>query len=117
MKSLKMDLKNIILKPYNLIVLFTGIFFILLPILNISPQAVIFVGIVNLIALPINLKFKRFEIFAKIFVPIFNIIFFASQLYSILQFYSIGLNLNVTLTVLSSAILLVLNFIILLYGS
>lgn len=117
MKSLKMDLKSVILKPYNFIVLFTGIFFILLPILNISSQAVIFVGIVNLIALLINLKFRRFEIFAKIFVPIFNMIFFASQIYSIIQFYSIGLNLNVIVTIFSSVILLILNFIILIYGS
>ncbi|MBC7091941.1 MAG: hypothetical protein H5T50_08580 [Nitrososphaeria archaeon] len=112
-----MDLKSFILKPYNLIVLFTSILFILLPILNISPQSVIFVGIVNLIALLINLKFKRFEIFAKIFVPIFNIIFFASQIYSIIQFYNIGLNLNVIVTIISSVILLILNFIIIFYGS
>ncbi|MGB9727904.1 MAG: hypothetical protein ACPLZF_05790, partial [Nitrososphaeria archaeon] len=112
-----MDLKSVILKPYNLIVLFTGIFFILLPVLNISSQAVIFVGIVNLIALLINLKFRRFELFAKIFVPIFNIIFFTSQIYSIIQFYNIGLNLNVIVTVFSSILFLILNFIILLHGS
>lgn len=113
-----MELKSLILTPYNITVLVIGLFFLLLPILNISPQALAFIGVVNLIAFLINWKFKRLELFAKFFVPIFNIIVFSLQLYNILPFFSIGLNLNIYITMFSAAIFLILNIILLLfYGS
>ncbi len=113
-----MESKSLILTPYNIIILLISVFFLILPILNISPQTSAFIGIVNLIAFLINLKFKRLELFAKFFVPIFNIIVFSFQLYNTLPFFSIGLNLNVYITIFSASIFLVLNIILLLfYGS
>lgn len=111
-----MELKNTVATPYNAVILVTGILFILLPILNFSPQVISFVGVVNLIALAINLKFRRFNLFAKLFVPAFNIIVFTLQLYTSIPFFSLGLNLNIYVTIFSSIVLLILNALILVYG-
>ncbi|MEM0052602.1 MAG: hypothetical protein QXL89_00185 [Nitrososphaeria archaeon] len=113
-----MESRNLILTPYNIVILSIGILFVILPMLNISPQTSSVIGLVNLLAFLINLRFKRLELFAKFFVPIFNIIVFSFQLYNVLPFFSIGLNLNVYITLFSAAFFLVLNVILLLfYGS
>ncbi|MCX8188080.1 MAG: hypothetical protein N3F64_00030 [Nitrososphaeria archaeon] len=113
-----MELKSLILTPYNIVILLISIFFLLLPILNISAQTSAVIGLVNLLAFLINLRFKRLELFAKFFVPIFNIIVFSFQIYNAFTFFNIGLNLNVYITIISASIFLALNVMLLLfYGS
>jgi len=114
-----MSIKNKILSPLTATFLVTGILFVVLPILGISPEEMIFVGIVDLLAfLAVYFeKFKLYGPFIKIGVSVFNIIVFAYQIYGAFTFSNIGYSFNVILTMFLSIVFLIAYIISILFYS
>jgi len=114
-----MSVKNKILSPLQITFLVTGILFIIFFILSISPEEMIFVGIVDLLAFSAIYveKFKLYRPFIKIGVSVFNIIIFAYQIYGAFTFSNIGYSFNVILTMVLSFVFLTAYIISILFYS
>ncbi|MGQ9780746.1 MAG: hypothetical protein ACUVQ8_00610 [Nitrososphaeria archaeon] len=96
-----MSVKKRLISPLSLTFFITGLIFLILPLLGISPQGMAFLGVVDLLAFLIVCleRLKRFEQMVKFSIPIFNIIIFAYQAYSAVNFTSVGYSTNVIVTV------------------
>lgn len=114
-----MSVKKNNLSPLQITLLISGILFVALPILRLSPAEMIFVGLINILAFLVVYfeKFKLFSPFIKISVSVFNIIMLVYQIYSALTFTNIYYSLNVILTMLLSIIFLIAYVISILFYS
>ncbi|MEM3404029.1 MAG: hypothetical protein QXJ17_05820 [Nitrososphaeria archaeon] len=114
-----MSTKSRAFSPSILLFLFTGIVFTISPIFDITSYEMLYVGIVNLLALAATYvkRFSPYKPFIKISVMVFNIIVFSYQIYSTLVFANIGFSLNVITTIFVSILFLASNLIALLFYS
>ncbi len=114
-----MSVKKNNLSPLQITLLISGILFVVLPILGLSPIEMVFVGLINILAFLVVYfeKFKLFSPFIKISVSIFNIIVLAYLIYGALTFSNTGYSLNVILTMLLSILFLIAYVISILYYS
>ena len=114
-----MSIKSKILSPSPLTFLIIGLVFVILPLSGRSPLEMIFVGIIDLLALLticLN-KFKNYYPIIKFSISIFNIIVFAYQLYTATTFSNTGYATNTILTMVLSVVFLIAIIITLLFYS
>ena len=114
-----MSIKSKILSPSPLTFLIIGLVFVILPLSGLSPLEMIFVGIIDLLALLMIClnKFKNYDSIIKFSVSIFNIIVFAYQLYTAITFSNTGYATNAILTMILSIIFLIAVIVTLLFYS
>ncbi|MGD0330146.1 MAG: hypothetical protein ABSB40_06815 [Nitrososphaeria archaeon] len=114
-----MSVKKNNLSPLLITLLISGILFVALPVLGLSPIEMIFVGLINILTFLVVYfeKFKLFFPFIKMSVSIFNIIVFGYQIYGALTFSNVGYSLNVVFTMLLSVLFLIAYVISILYYS
>jgi hypothetical protein len=115
----KMGIKSKIFSPLQVTFLISGILFVAVSTVGMSPPEMIFVGLIDILAfLAVYFtKFKIYTPFIKISVSVLNIIVLVYQIYGALTFSNVGYSLNVILTMLVSILFLLAYIISILFYS